>query len=119
MDVANPYSPEIERMRQARLARLSRRNVDAWPAEDTPAATGPVTLDPVVQKLGRDRRFAKLLLGLPVRPYLRGVRQLRDALLGVGYRLGGNLRYLEEEGGEHNELAWSRRLPGALRFLLL
>jgi len=63
---------------------------------------------------GRQRRFARLLLGLPVRPYLRGVRQLRDALLGVGYRLGGNLRYLEEEGGEHNELAWSRRLPGAL-----
>lgn len=67
---------------------------------------------------GRQRRFAKLLLGLPVRPYLRGVRLLRDALIESGYRLGRDLRYLEEEGGEHNEMSWSRRFPGALRFLL-
>src|SRR5689334_21497620 len=67
---------------------------------------------------GRQRRFARLL-GLPVRPYLRGVRQLRDALVAGGYRLEHDLRYLEEEGGEHDERSWSRRLPGALRFLLL
>jgi predicted alpha/beta superfamily hydrolase len=68
---------------------------------------------------GRPPRFARLLLGLPTRPYLRGVRRLRDALVGLGYRAGGDLRYLEEEGGRHDEASWSRRLPGALRFALL
>jgi hypothetical protein len=26
--------------------------------------------------------------------------------------------YVREEGGEHTEAAWARRLPDALRFLL-
>ncbi len=35
-----------------------------------------------------------------------------------GYRTGEDLVYMNEDGGEHNEAAWARRLPDALRFLL-
>ena len=63
-------------------------------------------------------RWNRLLLGLQPRPYLRTVREARNALADLGYRLGHDLEYIEEAGGSHNEQAWSRRLPGALRFLL-
>ncbi len=45
-------------------------------------------------------------------------RPLIDRLLEQGYRDGQDLWYLCEEGGQHTESAWARRLPGALRFLL-
>lgn len=44
----------------------------------------------------------------------RMARLLREK----GYQDDVNLRYVKEEGGEHNEGAWARRLPDALRFLL-
>lgn len=44
--------------------------------------------------------------------------RMRDVLLEKGYRLGEDLVYLSERGGEHDERAWARRLPNALRFLL-
>ncbi|MDB4930122.1 MAG: esterase family protein [Myxococcaceae bacterium] len=43
---------------------------------------------------------------------------LVDALRGVGYREGVDLRYVVQRGAAHNELYWSQRLPGALAFLL-
>jgi hypothetical protein len=46
------------------------------------------------------------------------VRQLGEMLLTKGYQRGENLMYIEDEGGKHNEEAWARRLPNALRFLL-
>jgi len=36
----------------------------------------------------------------------------------LGFRDGVNLLYVREHGGAHNEDAWARRLPAALRFLL-
>jgi predicted alpha/beta superfamily hydrolase len=36
----------------------------------------------------------------------------------LGYRDGETLRYVVEAGGQHNEAAWARRFPGAMRFLL-
>lgn len=50
-------------------------------------------------------------------PYVRGVRYLRDSLHNKGYS-DSNLRYVEDEGAQHNESAWAHRLPDALRFLL-
>lgn len=44
--------------------------------------------------------------------YRDGVRKLRDALKAY------DLLYVEDEGAQHNERAWARRLPKALRFLL-
>ncbi len=50
--------------------------------------------------------------------YRDGVRDLLKALTERGYALGRNLMYVEDEGALHNEEAWARRLPDALRFLL-
>ncbi|MDX2141154.1 MAG: alpha/beta hydrolase-fold protein, partial [Chloroflexota bacterium] len=50
--------------------------------------------------------------------YRDGVRELRDVLLVRGYVAGQSLMYVEDEGAPHNEAAWARRLPAALRFLL-
>jgi hypothetical protein len=43
---------------------------------------------------------------------------MRDLLDHKGYRLGQELQYHEEQEATHNEAAWARRLPAALRFLL-
>ncbi len=52
------------------------------------------------------------------RGMLADARRLRDALLGTGMRQGIDLHYVEERHAPHNEAAWARRLPDALRFLL-
>lgn len=44
--------------------------------------------------------------------------RMRDILARKGYRRGRDLRYIEEQDGIHNESAWTRRLPEAVRFLL-
>lgn len=44
-------------------------------------------------------------------------RRLRDALQWVGYD-DEHLRYIEDDGAHHNEAAWARRFPDAVRFLL-
>lgn len=51
-------------------------------------------------------------------PYVEGMRRVRDALVQNGFVLADSLHYVEELHGEHNEAAWARRLPDALRFLL-
>jgi predicted alpha/beta superfamily hydrolase len=45
-------------------------------------------------------------------------RLLYERLLAQGYREDDELKYVIEEGGQHTETAWARRLPNALRFLL-
>ncbi len=45
-------------------------------------------------------------------------RSLVDQLLAQGYREDKDLKYVVEEGGQHTEAAWARRLPNALQFLL-
>lgn len=52
------------------------------------------------------------------RRYMKYVGRIEEILRHKGYRPGEDLLYVEEEGGQHNEAAWSRRLPAALRFLL-
>lgn len=48
----------------------------------------------------------------------RDARKVRDALLARGFELDVDLQYVEERNARHNEGAWARRLPDALRFLL-
>ena len=45
------------------------------------------------------------------------IRALRDVLTGQGFVVDDDLLVVEEEGGMHNEAAWSRRFPGTLQFL--
>jgi predicted alpha/beta superfamily hydrolase len=45
------------------------------------------------------------------------VEQFHDVLLRKGWREGEDLHYERVEGGEHNELAWSRRINRVLQFL--
>jgi predicted alpha/beta superfamily hydrolase len=47
-----------------------------------------------------------------------GERRMAQHLRTLGYGGEALLRYVEEAGGEHNEAAWARRLPEALRFVL-
>jgi predicted alpha/beta superfamily hydrolase len=49
------------------------------------------------------------------RGYLESVQRMRDLLLAKGC---DDLHYVEESDAVHNEDAWARRLPDALRFLL-
>jgi predicted alpha/beta superfamily hydrolase len=49
---------------------------------------------------------------------LPDARRLRNALLAQGWMEGRDLHYVEEHEATHDEGAWSRRLPDALRFLL-
>jgi predicted alpha/beta superfamily hydrolase len=44
--------------------------------------------------------------------------ELYALLVQKGYRPGREVMYVLEEGAQHNEAAWARRLPHALRFLL-
>lgn len=45
-------------------------------------------------------------------------RALAQKYRDVGYVDGQTLDYLVQAGGQHNEIYWSQRLPGALAFLL-
>ncbi len=45
-------------------------------------------------------------------------RKMVKLLEQKGYRMGEDLMFVEETDADHNEAAWSRRLPRALRFLL-
>jgi predicted alpha/beta superfamily hydrolase len=48
--------------------------------------------------------------------YTNYVAEMYALLIEKGY--GENVRYIEENDGQHHEPAWARRLPDALRFLL-
>jgi len=50
-------------------------------------------------------------------PGWENARKLRDLLLEQGWRLHDDLHYLEAEGADHSEGAWSVRVDPALRFL--
>jgi predicted alpha/beta superfamily hydrolase len=49
---------------------------------------------------------------------LLDVARLRNRLVHKGYRKGKDLLVVVEGGARHNEAAWARRFPKALRFLL-
>lgn len=52
------------------------------------------------------------------RKYYAKVRRLKRILVQKGYRPTVDLLHVEEKWAGHNEPAWARRLPFALRFLL-
>jgi predicted alpha/beta superfamily hydrolase len=54
----------------------------------------------------------------PSRDGMVKTRELAVALNEIGYKPGRGFGYLVKHGDQHNERAWARRLPGALKFLL-
>ena len=52
------------------------------------------------------------------RRYYGGVRRMKRLLVQKGYRPVHDLLHVEEKYAHHNEAAWARRLPTALRFFL-
>ena len=52
------------------------------------------------------------------RRYYASVRRMKRILVKKGYRPRRDLFVIEEQGAGHQERAWARRLPEALRFLL-
>jgi predicted alpha/beta superfamily hydrolase len=52
------------------------------------------------------------------RRYCAGIRRMHGLLAEKGYRPQRDLLYVEEKSAQHEENAWARRLPGAIRFLL-
>jgi predicted alpha/beta superfamily hydrolase len=67
---------------------------------------------------GHDTRLVAGTLSTYTSRYLASAHRMRDLLDRKGYRLDCDLQYQEEEEATHNEAAWARRLPSALRFLL-
>jgi len=67
---------------------------------------------------GSDTRPAIGAVSTYTSRYLAAAHRMRDLLDRKGYRLGHDLQYQEEQEATHNEAAWARRLPDALRFLL-
>jgi pullulanase len=45
------------------------------------------------------------------------LRTMRDAMIDQGFVLAVDLTVVEDPGAQHNEAAWSRRFPDAMRFL--
>ncbi|GAB4450314.1 MAG: hypothetical protein Kow0031_32790 [Anaerolineae bacterium] len=50
--------------------------------------------------------------------YSGSVRDMSELLAGKGYQPGASLKFVEETDAQHEEAAWARRLPDALRYLL-
>jgi predicted alpha/beta superfamily hydrolase len=48
---------------------------------------------------------------------VQDARMLRDALLEKGWQPDDDLKFVEDEGAEHNERAWGYRMGEALKFL--
>ncbi|HEX4953517.1 MAG TPA: alpha/beta hydrolase-fold protein [Thermoanaerobaculia bacterium] len=46
-----------------------------------------------------------------------GARQLRAALEAKGWKVGEDLAYVEQEGGQHDEISWASRVEDMLTFL--
>lgn len=76
----------------------------------SPRVPGRIYLDTGTREMGRARFWRG--------PRRSSVAEMHALLRHKGYSDLADLRYFEEKGGEHNEAAWGRRLPAALRFLL-
>lgn len=73
--------------------------------------TGRLYLDTGTAETTRKlKRYAKA--------FADNVVALRLTLEARGYTQPERLKFVYEEGGQHNESSWARRLPDALRFLL-
>jgi predicted alpha/beta superfamily hydrolase len=81
-------------------------------------ARGRIYLDTGGREGGRPRLRDLVRFRRPERDPRVPAAQLHELLRRKGWADGVDLRYVEDPAGGHEEAAWRRRLPGALRFLL-
>jgi predicted alpha/beta superfamily hydrolase len=86
--------------------------------EAAPFTPGRIHLD-IGTYEGPDMRAPQALPQAYVGRSTLNARRIRDMLIAKNYRDGCELNYHEEVEALHHEAAWARRLPGALRFLLM
>lgn len=94
---------------------FGRESLTRWIGR-RPFHAGRIYLD--VGTLEGRRALGRRLLHRFPSGAMRRLRKLRKILEKKGYVRGVDLEWIEEPGGRHDEAAWSRRLPGMLRFLL-
>jgi len=77
---------------------------------------GRIYMDAGTREHGEGRRWTSI--PWRSRRYYAGVRRMNRMLAKKGYRPRRDLLYVEEKWANHEEAAWARRLPQAIRFLL-
>lgn len=77
---------------------------------------GRIYLDAGTREHGESRGWT--IMPNSSRRYYAGVRRMQRILAHKGYRPRRELLYVEEKWATHEEGAWARRLPTAIRFLL-
>jgi predicted alpha/beta superfamily hydrolase len=82
--------------------------------ENAPFTPGKIYLDVGTREHGGHRSTMKS----HSRRYYAAVRRMQRILVKKGYRPKRDLLYVEEKWAGHEEQAWARRLPNAIRFLL-
>jgi predicted alpha/beta superfamily hydrolase len=82
--------------------------------ENAPFSPGKIYLDVGTREHGGSRSVLKA----HSRRYYASVRRMQRILVKKGYRPRRDLLYVEEKWAGHEEQAWARRLPAAIRFLL-
>lgn len=85
--------------------------------EKAPLTPGKIYLDTGTQEHSHVLTNSPLLKAR-LSHYSSAVQAMYDLLYHKGYRPHEDILYVEDEGAEHNEAAWARRLPEALQFLL-
>ena len=84
--------------------------------QEAPFVGGKIYMDAGTREEGGSMKY---LFGLyRSRRYYGGVRRMQRLLVKKGYRPRRELLYMEEKWARHEEQAWARRLPKAIRFLL-
>lgn len=84
---------------------------------EAPVNPGKIYMDAGTREHG-GRQGNKTALLAHSRRYYAGVRRMQRLLYKKGYRPQRDLLYVEEKWAGHEEGAWARRLPRAIRFLL-
>jgi len=84
--------------------------------ENVPFTSGRIYLDAGTREYGEGRRWTSI--PWRSRRYYASIRRMNRLLARKGYRPRRELLYVEEQWANHEEAAWARRLPQALRFLL-
>jgi predicted alpha/beta superfamily hydrolase len=87
--------------------------------QDAPHHPGKIYLDVGTREHGDDDDWSGVFARRTrSRQYYARVRHMKRLLVKKGYRPTQDLLHIEEKWANHNEAAWRRRLPKALRFFL-